>query len=430
MTAAAWLPSAAEAETDFPLANLPYGAFSALGREARLGVAIGDQILDLRAADAVGLLAGLPEALRAACRQPVLNSLMEQDPARLSQLRRRLTELLSASHESDRERTARALLPQAEATLQLPAAIGDYTDFYASVHHATNVGKLFRPTNPLLPNYKYVPVGYHGRSSSVVVSPERIRRPVGQLPGPEGAAPSFAPTRQLDYELEVGIFVGQGNALGHPIPMVAAESHIFGLCLLNDWSARDMQRWEYQPLGPFLAKNFATSISPWVVTMEALAPYRVPAAERPAGDPEPLPYLDAVGNRAAGGLNMTVEAWLQTDRMRREKLAPVRLSRANFRDLYWTMAQLLVHHASNGCNLRSGDLLGSGTISGPEPEARGCLLELTSGGREPVTLPGGETRAFLENGDEITLRAYCQKAGAARIGWGECRGRIVPAVEV
>lgn len=430
MSAVAWLPSAALPETDFPLANLPYGAFSAPGREARIGVAIGDQIFDLRAADAIGLLATLPEPLRAVCRQPVLNPLMGLDPVLVGQLRRHCTELLCAGPQGERERSARALLPQAEATLRLPADIGDYTDFYASIHHATNVGKLFRPNNPLLPNYRHIPVGYHGRSSSVVVSQEKIRRPAGQLPGAEGEAPAFGPTRQLDYELEVGVFIGQGNALGHPIPLAQAEGHIFGLCLLNDWSARDMQRWEYQPLGPFLAKNFATTISPWVVTMEALAPYRVAAGARGPGDPALLPYLDSPADRGTGGVDLSVEVWLQTERMREQKVPAVRLSRGNLRDLYWTLGQLLTHHTSNGCNLRPGDLLGTGTISGPEPEARGCLLEITSAGRQPVTLPGGETRAFVEDGDEVVLRAYCHKPGAPRIGWGECRGRIVPTVEV
>jgi fumarylacetoacetase len=293
-----------------------------------------------------------------------------------------------------------------------PAAVGDYTDFYASIDHATNVGRMFRPDNPLLPNYKHVPIAYHGRSSSLVVSGTAVRRPAGQLG--EG---KFGPTRELDYEVELGAFLGPGNRLGEPIPVGQAHDHVAGLCLLNDWSARDVQRWEYQPLGPFLAKNFATSLSPWVVTAEALAPFRT---DPPAHDAPVLPYLQ---EGRGGAFDITVEAWLKT----RSMADPVRLSRSHFRDLYWTLGQMVAHHTSNGCPLRPGDLIGSGTVSGPDRENRGCLLELTWKGTEPVRLPNGEERTFLEDGDELTLTGFCERAGFARIGLGSCRGVIVPA---
>jgi fumarylacetoacetase len=311
--------------------------------------------------------------------------------------------------------------------LFVPAEIGDYTDFYASIHHASNVGALFRPENPLLPNYKWVPVGYHGRASSIVVSGTPVKRPCGQTrPDPAGP-PQFGPTRRLDYELEVGSFVGPGNALGTPIPIGEAETHIFGVCLVNDWSARDMQAWEYQPLGPFLGKNFCTTVSPWVVTLEALAPFRVPAFARGEGDPAPLPYLLSAKDQSNGGVDLTLEVWLRSERMRREGGEPARISSGNLREMYWTMAQMLAHHASNGCNLRSGDLLASGTVSGTTKESRGCLLELTRNGTEPIELPGGETRRFLEDGDEVILRASCQRPSAVRIGFGECRGMVQAA---
>jgi fumarylacetoacetase len=312
----------------------------------------------------------------------------------------------------------------AEAELYLPAEVGDYTDFYASVHHATNVGSMFRPDNPLLPNYKYVPIGYHGRASSLVPSGTPVRRPRGQLKGPNDERPTFAPSRLLDYECEVGFFVGRGNALGEPVAIAEAERHLFGFCLVNDWSARDIQTWEYQPLGPFLAKSFATTVSPWVVTMDALEPYRVPVRERAAGDPAPLPYLDDEADRARGGVALTVEVYLSSRRMREEGVSPARLSRSSFTDMYWTAAQMLTHHASNGCNLRPGDLLASGTVSGPERDARGCLLELTWRGAEPLQLPTGETRKFLEDGDEVIMRGSCEREGMVRIGFGECVGRV------
>jgi fumarylacetoacetase len=347
-----------------------------------------------------------------------------------SALRRAVSALLasdSPAFRADRGLGERILVPMTDAELLLPAEIGDYTDFYASVHHATNVGSMFRPDNPLLPNYKWVPIGYHGRASSIVRSGTPVRRPHGQLKDPNAEAPVFAPSRALDYEMEVGCFVGPGNRPGEPVAIEEAEEHLFGLCLVNDWSARDIQTWEYQPLGPFLSKNFATSVSPWVVTFEALEPYRIPAFQRPQGDPAPLPYLDSPDNRKRGGVDVTVEVLLASARMRKQGLPPHRLSRGSMANLYWTPAQMFTHHTSNGCNLEPGDLFASGTISGPERDSRGCLLELTWRGAEPVALPTGEIRKFLEDGDEVILRASCERAGAPRIGFGECRGLILPA---
>jgi fumarylacetoacetase len=323
-----------------------------------------------------------------------------------------------------RETIEKHLLPLSEAEFFVPAEIGDYTDFYASIYHASTVGKLFRPDNPLPPNYKYIPIGYHGRASSIIVSGTPVRRPVGQTRQHPSQAARYGPSTRLDYELEIGFFTGPGNPLGEPIPIADAESHIFGLCLLNDWSARDIQSWESQPLGPFLAKNFATSISPWVVTLDALAPFRTSAFERPAGDPALLAYLASADDRQHGGIDLTVEVFLISQQMRREAHAPLRLSRGNFRDMYWTIAQMVADHTSNGCNLRPGDLLASGTISGPANDSFGCLLELAARGIGPVQLPGGETRSFLEDGDEVILRASCQSENAAHIGFGECRGVV------
>jgi fumarylacetoacetase len=309
----------------------------------------------------------------------------------------------------------------ADVRMELPATVGDYTDFYASIFHATNVGRMFRPDNPLLPNYKYVPIGYHGRASSLVPSRTDVRRPIGQVTPAEAAAPVVGPTRSLDYEAEIGFFVGPGNARGERIATRDAEAHVFGLCIVNDWSARDIQSWEYQPLGPFLSKSFATTLSPWVVTLDALAPFRVPPFAREPGDPAPLPYLASSGD---GGIDITIEVWLATRAMRESGAQPVRLSQGKFRDVYWTIAQMVAHHTSNGCPLRPGDLLASGTISGATPESVGSLLERTRRGAERITLPSGETRAFLEDGDEVIMRAYCARAGAVRIGFGECRGTI------
>jgi len=396
-----WVESANSPETDFPIQNLPFCLYRHGGAAPRIGVGIGNQIFD-------------------AAKYSTLTELMALGRDVLSQLRLRLSQALRSSH----PHPSRHLLhPIAECTLLPPGEIGDYTDFYASIYHATNVGSMFRPDNPLFPNYKYVPIGYHGRTSSIVMSGAAIHRPSGQLQ--EGsAAPVFAPSRQLDYECELGFFVGPGVASGRGIPIAEAEDHISGVCLLNDWSARDIQRWESQPLGPFLSKNFATTISPWIVTLDALAPFRVPRLQR-AEDPQPLPYLDDDRNRTEGGIALQLEVWLSTAKMRADKIDPVRLSRSGFQHMYWTLAQLLTHHASNGCNLRTGDLLASGTVSGPEKEARGCLLELTWRGTEPVSLPNGETRTFLENGDEVILRGHAGHEGARRIGLGECRGTIV-----
>ncbi len=425
MVLRSWVSSANDRDTDFPLQNLPYGVFCA-GNENHIGVAIGNQILDLRGCAEQGLLADLPAEVVSACTAAVLNPLMALGSTAWSALRRKLTTLLGeeSAVQETRERVELLLAPMSNATMQLPAQIGGYTDFYASIHHAERVGRLFRPENPLLPNYKYVPIGYNGRTSSIVVSGTAIRRPCGQLK-PQQAEPAFAPARSLDYELEVGAFVGPGNALGQPIPIVEAEEDIFGLCLVNDWSARDIQSWEYQPLGPFLAKNFATTISPWVVPLEALTPFRVPAYERPAGDPAPLPYLN-LPNRDCGGIDLTLEVYLASESMRRAGTAPMLVSRGNLRHLYWTLPQLVTHHASNGCNLRPGDLLATGTVSGPEVGSEGCLLEKRDR-PEPVRLPNGEERVFLEDGDQVVFRGYCQKPSWPRIGFGECTGTIVSA---
>jgi fumarylacetoacetase len=396
----------------FGIENLPYGVFR-YQEQVSIGVAFENRILNLRTAAARGLLAGLPPETREACTAPRLNELMSLGRPRWRELRAQIADLLAG---------ARELTPMNEVAMQLPAEIGDYTDFYASLHHATNVGRLFRPDNPLLPNYKWVPIGYHGRASSIVASGTPVRRPNGQAKDADADAPRFGPSRSLDYELEVGFFIGPGNALGEPVPIDAAEDHLFGVCLVNDWSARDIQAWEYQPLGPFLGKSFATSISPWVVTMEALEPYRVPPAPRDAGDPDPLPYLRSSRPCA---IDLTLEVQLTSARMRAEGIPPIRLSRSNARDLYWTPAQLMAHHTSNGCNLRPGDLVASGTVSGASRDAMGCLLEITRRGAEPLTLPTGETRRFLEDGDEITLRGWCEREGLPRISLGECVGRVL-----
>ena len=427
-TRRSWVASANDPAGDFPLQNLPAGIFRTAEQPApRPGIAIGDQILDLAAAGSAGLL---PTDVIEACRQPTLNALMALGPAAWSALRGRLSELLGADTCPAgplRSAAADCLVPMREAVMLLPAHVGDYTDFYASIHHATNVGAMFRPDSPLLPNYKWLPVGYHGRASSLVVSGTPVRRPHGQSNPANLPAPSFGPCQQLDYELELAAFVGPGNPLGSPLPLARAEENIFGVSLLNDWSARDLQSWEYQPLGPFLAKNFATTVSPWVVSLEALAPFRTAAAARPAGDPAPLPYLASAANQAQGGLDLTLEVFLLTPQMRRAGTAPHRVSRGNFSSMYWTLAQLLTHHASNGCNLMPGDLLGSGTVSGPEKNSRGCLLELTARGREPLALPGGESRAFLLDGDEVIFRGYAERDGFVRIGLGECRGTVLSA---
>jgi fumarylacetoacetase len=424
-----FVESANDGATDFPVQNLPLGAFLRGGaRPARLGCAIGDEVLDLAACARLGLLRGLPSEVEEACRASGLEGLMAIDARVRGTLRHRLSHLLrtEGGFVTARADAAEVLVPQSEAEMALPARIGDYTDFYASLFHATNVGTMLRPDNPLLPNYKWVPIGYHGRASSIVVSGTPVLRPSGQSePTAAGEPPAVGPSRNLDYELEVGAFVGPGNTLGRPIPLAEAEQHLFGLVLVNDWSARDLQKWEYQPLGPFLAKSFATTISPWVLTAEALAPFRAPAFARPEGDPQPLPYLAHEEDRAHGGIDLRLEVRLRTRAMRERGLAPFVVSCSNLRDLYWTLAQMLAHHSSNGCNLRPGDLIASGTVSGEAKEARGCLLERTWRGSEPLSLPSGETRRFLEDGDEVTLRGRCEREGFAAIGFGECRGEIV-----
>jgi fumarylacetoacetase len=421
-----FVPSANDGATDFPIQNLPLGVFRRGDGAPRIGSAIGDELVDLHACSERGLLRGLPAEVEAACRGASLNALMALDARVRGTLRNRLSHLLRAEggFVTARSDAAHVLFPRAEAQMLLPAEVGDYTDFYASVFHATNVGKMLRPDNPLFPNYKWVPIGYHGRASSLVVSGTPIARPQGQTEPGEGGEPRFGPSRSLDYELEVAAFLGPGNPLGQPIPLAEAEGRLFGLCLLNDWSARDLQKWEYQPLGPFLAKSFATSISPWVVTLEALAPFRVPAFARAQGDPQPLPYLHDEQDRAQGGVDLHLEVLLSSAAMRERSLPPLSLSRSNLREVYWTFAQMVAHHSSNGCNLRPGDLIASGTVSGPAKENRGSLIELTWRGTEPLTLPSGEPRRFLETGDEVILRGHCERPGYARIGFGECRGVV------
>ncbi len=421
--------SANRPESDFPIQNLPFGVFRPRGTDGpdRVGVAIGDCILDLAECGRAGLLAGTSAEIVDACASDSLNALMALGARPWSSLRRRVSTLLrvqngEAASVNDRVKTA--LVAMSDAALSLPARIGDYTDFYAFLYHAQNVGSMFRPDNPLFPNYKYVPIGYHGRASSLVVSGSPVHRPCGQFERAD-AVPVFGPSRMLDYELEVGFFIGPGNSLGVPVAIPDAASHLFGLCLVNDWSARDIQKWEYQPLGPFLAKSFATSVSPWVVTMEALAPYRVPAFRRSPGDPAPLSYLKDERDQEQGGIDLKLEVLLSSRQMRAQRRDPVLLSRSNLGVMYWTANQLVTHHASNGCNLRPGDLLASGTVSGPTDDSRGCLLELTRRGTRPLELPGEETRRFLEDGDEVIFRACAQRDGYVRIGLGECRGMVI-----
>lgn len=432
-----WVESANDPNTDFPIQNLPFCKFGTqrkrrfsntqYGSEFGLGIVIGDQILDLEQCRKRNLFDEFNhEFIGAAHAGATVAHLMLVEGI-VTSLRRWASRTLStASSEKERIEVAKCLLPQCEVNFDLPHFIPDYTDFYCSIYHATNVGSMFRPDNPLLPNYKYVPIGYHGRASSIVISGTDIKRPHGQNRSDAEKPPVFIPSKSLDYEMELGFFVGRGNELGTSIPISEAEEHIFGVCLVNDWSARDIQAWEYQPLGPFLAKNFATSVSPYVVTMEALAPFRTAAFEREAGDPQPLDYLNGEQNQKLGGLDINLEVYIQTEKMRAENIEPHMLSRSNTKDLYWTIGQMLTHHASNGCNLQTGDLMATGTVSGKEKSERGCLLELTWRGTEPVELPSGETRRFLEDGDEVIMKGYCEREGFRRIGLGECRGRIIP----
>ncbi len=426
-----WIDAANDPAADFPVQNLPFGVFRRAGSEEspRIGVAIGDAVLDVAGCVDGKLLEAIPPQTACALSASSLNELMGQGQGSCTAARRAVSRLLMAETPALRdspELRRQYVLPAAEVELLMPVQIGDYTDFYASIHHATNVGSMFRPDNPLLPNYKHLPVGYHGRASSIVVSGTPIRRPWGQTKADANELPRFGPSRLLDYELEMGFFVGPGNAQGRRLSIREAREHIFGMAIVNDWSARDVQKWEYQPLGPFTAKNFATTISPWVVTLDALEPFRVPGPQREAGDPPPLEYLTPPPHDDMG-YAITVEVLLSSQAMRDARVAPMAVSRGSFADMYWTIAQMLVHHTSTGCNLKPGDLLASGTVSGPGEESRGCLLERTWRGEKPIKLPDGSDRRFLEDGDEVILRAYCEKQGAARIGFGECRGIILPA---
>jgi fumarylacetoacetase len=408
--------------------NLPFGVFRRrAGDRPNIGIAIGDEVLDCLAAEGTGCFDGLPAAVREALRSTSLNPMMTLGRGGASAVRHAASRLLRADTAEGAQAQSRReniLVGMSQVTPLVPADIGDYTDFYASIFHATNVGAMFRPDSPLMPNYKFVPVGYHGRASSVVASGTTVQRPNGQTRPDANADPVFGPSKSLDYELELGAWVCGENAIGQSVPLANAEQRLFGLSLLNDWSARDIQSWEYQPLGPFLAKNFATSVGTWVVTLDALAPFRAPSFARAPGDPAPLPYLDDAEDRSRGGFDITLEVWLRSAEMGRAGRDPVRLSRANFTAMFWTFGQMLTHHASNGCNLRPGDLIGSGTVSGRDPDSRGCLLELAQRGAAPIRLPSGETRAFLADGDEVVFRGWCERAGAARIGFGECRAEV------
>jgi fumarylacetoacetase len=424
-----WVTSA-NGHADFPIQNLPLGVYSSPGSTARrVGIAIGDMILDVAAATEAGCFAGAARHAAEATSSGSLNKLFALGPEARQALRVRTSELLDAKG-SDRPRvegiSSRLLHRAAECIMHLPAQIGDYTDFYVGIHHATNVGKLFRPDNPLLPNYKHVPIGYHGRSSSIVPSGTQIRYPSGQLKDADAPGPVFGPSRRLDYELELGIWIGTGNDLGDAIPISEAASHVAGFCLLNDWSARDIQSWEYQPLGPFLSKNFGTTVSPWVITPEALAPFRTAQSPRPEGDPRPLPYLWDERDQREGAIELDLEVLLLTSGLREKGLPPHRIALSSTRYMYWTVAQLVTHHTSNGCNLQPGDLFGSGTISAPDADGFGSLLETTRGGEDPIRLQSGEERRFLEDGDEVILRAHTPPSpNFVQIGFGECRGQVI-----
>ncbi|MEF9899270.1 MAG: fumarylacetoacetase [Pseudomonas sp.] len=416
----------ANGHRDFPLQNLPLGIFTHKGQAKRCGVAIGDAILDLEGALSAGLFDGQARAAVEATRGGVLNAFFALGRGARVALRERLLQLLG-EHSEHQAALKPLLLASVECELHLPAQIGDYTDFYVGIEHAKNVGALFRPDNPLLPNYKYVPIGYHGRASTIRPSGTDVRRPKGQTLPAGQSEPSFGPCARLDYELELGIWIGQGNDMGDSIPVAEAAEHIAGFCLLNDWSARDIQAWEYQPLGPFLSKSFISTISPWVVTAEALEPFRCAQPARAEGDPQPLSYLLDKRDQANGAFDIELEVLLLTERMREQNLPAHRLTLSNTLSMYWTVAQMVAHHSVNGCQLQSGDLFGSGTLSGAQPGQFGSLLEITQGGKEPVQLASGEVRKFLEDGDEVILRARCVRDGVASIGFGECRGKILPA---
>jgi len=452
-----WVESANDPNTDFPIQNLPFVDYLASNEDLTdplteefvgpLGVVIGDYVLDLHKLYEAGMLDRLfkyeddPGPADIDYWFIATNGLASAPAGFRTELRKELCGLLRSETKADTEKLKQWMTPIGDCRFMKPS-VRDYTDFYASIYHATNVGSMFRPDNPLLPNYKHIPIGYHGRASSIVPSGTAVRRPNGQqAPAEDGGTPGFGPCKMLDYEMEMGAIIARGNELGEPVSIADAEDHILGLCILNDWSARDLQKWEYVPLGPFLAKNFASTVSPYIVTMEALAPFRCPAFERDAGDPQPLAYMDSPDNRKAGGFDITLEVHLATAQMRDKGIAPVRLSKGNFKDMYWTLAQMVAHHTVNGCNLQPGDLLGSGTVSGTARNARGSLLELTWDGdpfanppvlvpgtqRTPIKLPTGEERKFLADGDEVIMKAYCERDGFRRIGFGECRGIITPA---
>jgi fumarylacetoacetase len=428
--AGSWLPSANAADGNFPIQNLPFAVFRRTGSSEafRAGVAIGDQVIDLAQVSTSHCLDGLAAQAATRCAQPSLNDFFAMGPAAWAALRHGLFALLEAGATGPRVDALRSsLVPQSAVEFTVPTRIGDYTDFYTSIDHARNVGRIARPDDPLTPNFQWLPIAYHGRASSVVISGTPFRRPMGQSLAPGAAAPVYGPCARMDFELELGLFIGTGNAMGEPISLAQAEDHIFGVCLLNDWSARDIQFWEMAPLGPFLGKNFCTTISPWIVTREALAPYRLPFT-RPATDPQPLAYLDGEANRAQGVLDIQLEVQVESAQNRAKGQPASTITRTSFRHQYWTFAQMVTQHTMGGCNLQSGDLLGSGTISGPTPEQAGAIIELTKGGREPITLSNGEQRAFLHDGDAVSLRGWCQKDGFARIGFGESRGEILPAI--
>lgn len=422
-----WVESANMPGCDFPIQNLPFAQFKRAGSDEnfRGGVAIGNQIIDLARLTALRVFSGKANKAASAGAQSSLNALMAMGRETWSELRLSLSRGLRLDS-ADKQQIEQCMVSQNEVEYSLPCVIGDYTDFYTSIHHATSIGKLFRPDNPLLPNYKWVPIGYHGRASSIDVSGQIFHRPIGQLKLPDENKPFLSATKRLDHELEIGIFIGAGNKLGEPIDIELAENHVFGFCLFNDWSARDIQAWEYQPLGPFLGKSFASTISPWIVTLEALAPYRAPFT-RPAEDPQPLVYLTSDSNSASGGIDIKLQVLIQTEKMRNDGLPPEKIADSNFIYSYWTVAQMVTHHTVNGCNLRPGDLLGSGTQSGPLPEQAGSLLELSKGGKQTISLGNGESRTFIEDGDSLIIRGYCQNDSAARIGFGEVSSTVLPA---
>ncbi len=428
--AKSWVASANVAGCDFPIQNLPFAVFRRAGSSEafRGGVAIGDQVIDMAQVARTTCLDGLAQAAATSCAQTTLNDFFAMGPAAWKALRHGLFELLEKAFYGPKVDALRGcLVPQSEVEFTLPTSIGDYTDFYTSIDHARNIGKMIRPDDPVSANFQWMPIAYHGRVSSIGVSGQTFHRPMGQAMPPGAKAPVYGPCARLDYELELGIYIGQGNAQGEPITLADAEPHIFGICLLNDWSARDIQFWEMVPLGPFLSKNFCTTVSPWIVTMEALEPYRQ-AWTRHADEPQPLAYLDAPSNREKGALDISLEVLLESDKLRTEGKGPSRLSGTSFKHQYWTVAQMVTHHTMGGCNLRSGDLLGSGTISGPGEGEAGAMIELTFGGSKPVSLGNGEDRAFLQDGDAVILRGWCEKPGYVRIGFGESRGQVLPAM--